>query len=952
MDAVDRYGDRIALRSEDTEFTYRELDRRAQSLANRLSNDGLSRGQICGLYLERSIDCVISILAVTFTGGAWLPLDPNYEAARLRLMATDADIKFLVSNRDPTPLELDTDVTIYMIPSPDILAAGTEKHAERTGESDLAYVIYTSGSTGRPKGIQIEHNALIRFLDAMRDLLPDKNLAKVLSVTSPSFDISLLEIFLPLGSGGTVILANRGETRDGRLLRAKIESEQPTLIQSTPATWRMLLAAGWRGHDGLTLLTGGEVITPDLAGQLLECADTVWNLYGPTEATIWATAAKLSHEDARSRSIPIGRPLHNMKALIFDDAGRLVCPGEIGELYLSGPSLSRGYLNEAALTDERFVSLSEGRAYRTGDLASERPDGQIAFHGRIDHQVKHYGMRIEPAEIEAVLAGHSLVKDVVVAGHVIEDGNTRLVAYIVPQAFDPDHQRRQRLSDHWRKIWTREYEGHLTDRIDPGFNTAGLRSSYDGELISDEALQHNVEQICERVKFLKHDHILELGCGTGLIFFPLAPHCIRYLGVDYSPKAIADLKVEAMRRGLSHAEFLEQEAGDTANFESEAFDIVILNTVIQYFPDIAYLEAVLDNALRALRPGGTIFVGDVRELGALDAFHASLVASELDANADRKHCREVLRRISNREAELVFDPAWFDAFAATRPEVTSVEVAQKTGPYRNELVDYRFDVIMRKGDKPQLTCPNIVQDASANPDLEQLWQRLADTLSDTVLIENLTNSRRADAFALLDTLERPTGNLSEVTLTADNERTPSFDPTDIIQRGNDFNYETVILPNRTGSAKHFTAFLIRRREGVDIWSHRPTDEFHRQPPARLSNELQQSLTLPNSDHAKLIDELRNRISAHFPGPMRPTHYVVLRELPLTPARKIDRSELPSPIDKRPELAEELIPARDALELQISELISNLLGVTPVGIRDDFFWIGWRFPGDTRASAFH
>ena len=934
-----RFADRVAVRADGVEITYRELDRRARALAANLARHGLAPGDLCGLYLERSIDCVASILAVTLAGAAWLPLDPGYPAARLRKMAEDAGIRHLIGHEETDPLGLDPAPRMHA-PEPDNSASLPRAANDAAGSADpgdLAYVIYTSGSTGRPKGIQIEHRGLIAFLDSMQALLDPAALRHVLSVSSPSFDISLLDLFLPFACGGTVTLATRTEARDGRLLAARLDAERPSLLQATPATWRMLLAAGWQGHDGLTLLTGAEAIAPAMARDLMDRSDALWNLYGPTETTVWATAARLTKADVDSGIIPIGRPLAHIETRIVDEDLQPVADGDTGELCLLGPSLSRGYIGEPALTAERFVDLPGGRAYRTGDRASLRPDGQLAFHGRVDHQIKLNSFRIEPAEIETVLRGHAGVRDAVVAAKPVGDGDPRLVAYVVPEDFDPDQRRRQRLSDHWRSIWTREYDEIRDDLDDPTFNTAGLRSSYDGQPIADAALRENVERTVERIRALEPKRILDLGCGSGLLLFPLARQCECYVGVDFSSEAIDDLERETARLDLRNVALLEQAVDDPTGIDAGGFDVVLLNTVIQYFPDVGYLEAVLDNALRALRPGGVVFVGDVRELGALDAFHASIVQAKATGHEDLYGLRQELRRVAGRETELVFDPAWFDAFAASRPEITAVQIAQKHGRNANELADYRYDLILRKGGTPQPMEPALNHDAADSPDLAEFWRRLDNGAAQTALITTLLNARRRDAVAFLQSL----GTDPHLSNTGGPDLTQGVlaEPNDIVETAGRHGYQAVLLPDPAGSPAHFAALLVRDEPGATLWSHRPPAEATRQPPTQLSNELQQSLAAPSLDHAGLIEALQSRAVAELPGAMCPAHYVVLKEMPLTPSRKVDRNALPVPANGRPDLGETFVAPRDALELRLAGIVGETLGVSPVGVRDSVFDLG-------------
>src|SRR6185295_900888 len=301
------------------------------------------------------------------------------------------------------------------------------------GADNAAYVIYTSGSTGRPKGVQISHGALTNFLASMAEMPGIGAEDRLLAVTSLSFDIAGLELYLPLMVGGRVVLASREEAADGRRLQEMISESGITVLQATPATWRLLLESGWQGGEGLKALCGGEALSPVLAASLLERVGSLWNVYGPTETTVWSTVEEIRSEGP----VSIGRPIANTEAYVLDGSGQPSPVGVPGELLLGGAGLARGYLARPELTAERFVPDPFGapgsRLYRTGDLARYRTDGTLECLGRIDHQVKVRGFRIELGEIETALGNHPEVAAAVVVAPEETTGERRLVAYVVPR---------------------------------------------------------------------------------------------------------------------------------------------------------------------------------------------------------------------------------------------------------------------------------------------------------------------------------------------------------------------------------------------------------------------------------------------------------------------------------------------------------------------------------------
>jgi amino acid adenylation domain-containing protein len=431
-----RTPDAEALSFEGQSLGYAELNRRANQLAHYLRARGVTRETLVGLAMERSLEMVVAQLAILKAGGAYVPLDPGFPQDRLALMVSDAQLALIVTQASQRQIGSGSQVRRICVDTDwdEIARHPAENPAPLGGAENLAYVIYTSGSTGKPKGVQIEHRAVVNFLTSMHREPGIGPADRLLAVTTLSFDIAGLEILGPLTAGGTVVLASRATALDGYALARLIDSSGATLMQATPATWRVLLECGWTGSPGLRILCGGEGLPRELADRLLPLVSELWNMYGPTETTIWSTLARvLPGKDHPN----IGRPIANTQVYILDSARQPVPVGIPGELYIGGDGVARGYLNRPELTAERFVpdpfaARADARMYRTGDLARWRPDGTIQCLGRADHQVKIRGYRIEPGEIEAALAAHPGIAQAVVVARPEPSGAQRLVAYLVP----------------------------------------------------------------------------------------------------------------------------------------------------------------------------------------------------------------------------------------------------------------------------------------------------------------------------------------------------------------------------------------------------------------------------------------------------------------------------------------------------------------------------------------
>ena len=443
-----RTPDRTALVWGETDYTYRELDQWAARLARLLADRGAGPGTLVGVSLPRGPELLATLLAVGRTGAAYLPVDPDFPPARVRMLLTDADPALLVTDRSTADALDRRDARTVLLDAPET-ATEVERCAPLppapAGHGDqAAYVIHTSGSTGRPKGVVVTEQAVANFLLCMADSLEFTGRERLLAVTTVGFDIAVLELFLPLITGATVVLADREEVRDPALLAARLTSSRATVLQATPSLWRALVDTAPQVVRGVLALAGGEPLAPDLAQRLNAHGAELVNLYGPTETTIWSTVGALG--DAASRAPHVGTPLWNTRAHVLGPALAPVPDGVPGELYLAGDGLAQGYLGRHAATAERFVADPFGtpgqRLYRTGDLARRRSDGTLEILGRADHQVKIRGHRVEPGEVAAALREDPRVADAaVVAHHEPADAAPWLAAYVTGLPGEGDAER-------------------------------------------------------------------------------------------------------------------------------------------------------------------------------------------------------------------------------------------------------------------------------------------------------------------------------------------------------------------------------------------------------------------------------------------------------------------------------------------------------------------------------
>ena len=552
-------------------------------------------------------------------------------------------------------------------------------------------------------------------------------------------------------------------------IAAQVKRHGVTHLQCTPSL-AALVASEPEGLEALgslqTLLLGGEALPASLVALLRPVErGRVLNMYGPTETTVWSTCAEVPMADGAP--ITIGRPIANTRVYVVDSHLRPSPVGVPGELLIGGDGVVRGYLDRPELTRERFVpdvlsTRPSDRLYRTGDLARWRSDGTLEFLGRLDHQVKIRGYRIELGEIEAVLARHPAVGEAVVVARTDEGGEPRLVAYVRPREGHAGGAGGAGAAGKWRTIWDATYqETEAAAGVDATFNTVGWTSSYTGAPMPDEDMRAWVDETTSRIARLEPRRALEIGCGTGLLLFRLAPRCERYVGVDFSSSALRQIDGKLDAAGLRGVVTLRELAADAvAGVGEERFDTVILNSVAQYFPDVDYFVSVVGKAFGLLAPGGKMFVGDVRSLPLLSAFQHAVELHRAPAALETSQLAARVQRRAAQEGELVVDPRLFAALSRAVPGLARVELHLKDDAHLNELTRFRYDVVLWKaGDGLEASVEAEVVAAPEPCTLDSL-RALLMSGSPALRIEGIPNARVRDEVRAVELLARGEGGLT------------------------------------------------------------------------------------------------------------------------------------------------------------------------------------------------
>ncbi|WP_211770319.1 non-ribosomal peptide synthetase [Kutzneria sp. CA-103260] len=895
--------DEVALVFEDRQLTYAELNAEANRLAHLLIAQGAGPERVVGLAVPRSLEMIVAELAVLKAGAAYLPLDADYPADRIAFMVEDSAPVCIVTTPE-VAAKLPADVSTVFTDDPMLPDMSTVDPNVAVRPEHAAYVIYTSGSSGRPKGVVLQHSGVAKLVATQVERFGVGPRSRVLQFASPSFDVAFWDLCLGLLSGGRLVVVPSELRFPGAPLVDYAFANDVNFMILPPA----LLAEMPEDLDlprDSVLLAGTERVSPELVRRWAQ-GRRMFNAYGPTEAT---TNSTLGLCDPASSIVPIGIPDPGTKAYVLDAGLRPVPPGVVGELYLAGSGLARGYLGRAALTAERFVADpfgSGGRLYRTGDLVRWLPDGRLVFLGRADDQVKIRGYRIELGEIESVIVEHERIGQSVV---IAQDG--RLIAYAVPAAGRDEESERDHVGE-----WHELHENVFADAAAGGMeeNFAGWNSSYDGTAIPLDEMREWHAATIDRISSLHPRRVLEIGVGSGLILSRIAPAADEYWGVDLSEKAIANLRREMPPELAAKVHLAARPAHDLGELPDEPFDTVIINSVAQYFPSVDYLAEVIRTAAARVRPGGVIFMGDIRNLRSLRAFRT---ATEL------RHGRRTVAAVDQaiaREGELVLDPDFFAGFEG----FDDVDVWVKRGHAHNELTRHRFDVVLRKAPRPAPVEEQVVAFESIE-DAKRLLLAKPARLRLTG-VPNARLSVELDAIAVLATGD------GDGALSALDGQSSGVDP------------ETLqALAAEQGYRMYATVTADVGTLEVVFTTGEPTRIYR----SRAARTALGNNPAGQRDTSALASSLRAYVRDRLPQYMVPSAFVVLDRLPLLASGKLDRRALPSP-------DQQVVTAGRAPRTPVEEVLCGLfaevLDAVSIGIDDDFFALGGHSLMATRLVA--
>ncbi|MDI1475045.1 non-ribosomal peptide synthetase [Polyangium sp. y55x31] len=932
-----RCPENVALVFEDgqiqTRLTYHELNTQANRLAHHLRSIGIGPEIVVGLCLPRSANMVIGMLGILKAGGAYLPLDPAYPSARLDLMLSDARPPVVVTEARFVERLPPSVAQLVFMDGDDVVSASLDEENPDSGvgPENLAYVVYTSGSTGTPKGALLDHRGLVNATEAQIRMFGLTSNDRVLQFASPSFDVSAYEIWMALRVGASLYTGGVDDLASGQMMSDFLSRHRITAMAVTPSTLAALPPADL--PDLRMIHVGGEACPPALLEQWGKGRQFV-HVYGATEASLLSTAMFC---DVPAQPLPLGRPIPNARIYIVDRGGHLAPLGVAGEVWIGGVGVGRGYLNRPELTREAFIDdpFAKGRVYRTGDLGRLRADGHLEILGRLDHQVKVRGIRIELGEIEAALRGIPCVKDASVQTSEDNTGEKRIVAYVVPTR-ERESVETQHVKE-WQSLYEEVYGATgSTDASD----FAGWTSSYTGEDIPTSEMNEWLEGTIGELRALEPTRVLDIGCGSGLVLARIAPRCDTYLGTDCSARAIARAhRLTQENDNLRSVRLQQRMADDFEGIADHSFDLVVMNSVVQYFPSVEYLLGVLRGALRVTRPGGHVFLGDLRNLTLLPALHASVALHASPGALDRGTLAARLAQQAEDEEELLLAPGFFLSLPRILPGIEDVRIRLLRGRVHNELNRFRYHAILRVGPtREDHVFAHGNEGAGEWRDFDReglslvdLGKQLQASQAPALLLRNIPNARLWRELRALQWLGGDHEEAVDELRVECSGKPLGVDPEDLWALGQEHAYRVEL-----GCAEDPTGATM---EAVFVREGAPDPGIRRRVETLMPLSAYANDPLLGKLRRTLPPALRQALAARLPDYMVPSTFTVLNAIPLTANGKVDRAALPMPTKGRSATRARGGAPRSPTEITITHIWQDALGTEAVGIRDDFFELG-------------
>ena len=760
-----------------------------------------------------------------------------------------------------------------------------------------------------------------------------------------------MELYLPLITGGKVIIAPQAAVADANQLQNLIQGFHPSHLQATPATWQLLKDSGWKNETDLVIMSGGEAIKTELKEYLVKLShQEVWNLYGPTETTIWSSVKALK----QGERVSIGQPIGNTQIYVLKTTeedpfttNSLVPIGVIGELMIAGDGLARGYLNKKALTDKRFLPnpFEVGkRLYRTGDLARWLPNGNLECLGRIDNQVKIRGYRIELGEIEAKVNQLTTIKENCVVIKKDGLGFKYLVNYYVPDwqlLYNQEAILYQKQIENWKEIYEDAYQQSTTEEVE--FDIGIWKDSFTGTAIPEVEMRAWLADIVAIIKQGKPSRVLEVGIGTGLFYYQIAPYVKQYIGTDISATCIEQIQTQIANKPLFPETILKVAAADAVQLDrATKVDTIIINSVVQYFPGIQYLSDIIKSYLPLIdAKGGRIIIGDVRHRDLLTLLKTRLALKNLADNESLETLRWEVEKEVLREKELCISPWYFYNLREKFPAISQIEIVLKEGEYLNEMSLYRYNVILYVGHEKTVSSPKWIDWKAL--EAKELIATNIEQKHRHIAIANLPNPKLKGEIAMQEILtqQKPATVKDFKEAMTKLVELPSFQHIEeLLEKAESMGYRCRRLLH--ADALKMNIWLTLNSEATIIQPTFPATD-------NLNTSAISNFPLFQEATFELEQSVKVQLQSALPSYMLPAKFIAVKQIPLTPNGKTNRQFL-SEDEEGQRRSANYQSANTPTERKLLAIWEELLQLTPIGTADNFFELGGHSLTATRLVA--
>jgi len=945
----------VAVSFEQQQLSYQQLNVAANQLTHYLVEQGVQSETLVAIYMDRSMEMIIAILAVLKAGGAYVPIDFEYPKARVDYILQDTELAYCLTQSDlKEDFPATENMCVIAIDAPEnqvILQVQKQTNPALSWQqspSELAYIIYTSGTSGKPKGVMGEHGGLYNLGREMSGWSLSDNHKAWGWTASYSFDASLQSIMQLCMGRPVAILPTELKKQPEKLIQW-VQTHNVGVMDCTPSMVALWFSLGLK-ESLPNLLIGGEPISKELWAELVQWQNGVhkaWNVYGLTEASVNSTFSRIAPAELPH----IGKPLGNVQVYLLDEQQLLAPQGTIAELYIGGVGLARGYFKNSELTEQRFVanpfSDKKGeRLLRTGDLARYLPDGNIEYLGRIDEQVKLRGFRIELGEIESIIQQYNGVENALVLTQQSASDSQSLVAYVRPDEALITHfdgcGNSERL-DEWQDVFDDAYTRNDDNdtSVDQETDSIGWDCSYRSTPIPAEEMQEWIDGTIATIASLRPRRVLEIGVGSGMLLYRYAENCEQVCATDISQQALQKVSQGVQRKDWQHIQLKQGRAHDLSDFEGMEFDTVILNSVAQYFPSKSYFLLVLEEIFKHLAAGGKVMLGDLRNADLLDAYATSVALYQDDKDLDLEEIKHKALLATFNDEELLFSPTFFAELPQQFSDIAQVDILVKSGIYTNEMMRYRYDVVLHKSVH---SCAEVAVGGtsaeriseSKSTDQEPLrwyaWQGLAELAEllrqhsgDCLGVYGCVNQRIDQDLALISHLkEQRAVDLQEFRQHI--SLTENLQLEEVTSTAKALGYDTKI----TWSQQSLTQldFIFIRENSAAA----PCIQAFAPYQARVKTNTPQLRAVSRN----LIPELKAHLEAHLPEFMLPSSYLLMDRFPQTINGKIDKTAFPrlSLVDSG-----NYVAAETAIEEQLQGIWQTLLNNPAISIDANFFESG-------------